>query len=61
MTVLKVSKLQGFVWKPCERDWMANTSSKHFQLSAAVAIATFEILDKKFSGNLILILSFSLY
>ena len=39
----------------------ANTSSKHFQLSAAVAIATFEILDKKFSGNLILILSFSLY
>ena len=23
MTVLKISKLQGFVWKSCKRDWMA--------------------------------------
>ena len=51
--------------KPCKRDWMAKVvfSGKHFQLLAAVAIATFDFLihGRKFSGNLILVRSFSLY
>ena len=42
MTVLKISKLQGFIWKS---GWQKLfLSYRSFQLSAAVAIATFERL-----------------
>ena len=57
MTVLKISKLQEFVWKTMQA-WLGGKISynKCFQLSAAVAIATFE---KKLK-ILFLICSFSL-
>lgn len=62
MTVLKISKLQGFVWKTMQA-WLDGksccTSYKFFQLSVAIAIATFEISGWKFSGYLLLIRSFS--
>ena len=53
MTVLKISKLQEFVWKTMQA-WLGGKISynKCFQLSAAVAIATFEIYRWKFLGYL---------
>ena len=47
MTVLKIRNYKGLYGKPCKRDWMAKVVflTHGFQLSAAVAIATFEIYD----------------
>ena len=61
MTVLNISKLQEFVWKTMQA-WLGGKISynKCFQLSAAVAIATFEIYGWKFLGYLFLICSFRL-
>ena len=33
MTVLKLSKLQGFVWKTCKRDWAAKVAFWHTNAS----------------------------
>ena len=61
MTVLKILKLQEFVSRSCKRDWKAKVvfPYKCFQLSAAIAITTFEAHGWKLSVYLILIAALS--